>query len=238
MPLEPGYGETPVPGDEAQLLTPEAEVALGSSPTKVAIYDLEQGLQTTLTEDLTTAVVVGTETVSANGQYVVGAGVVLGPGRVDVATLISDAFLKALHHRLYADVWTWAGAYRATEVNIGVRPEQVAVELRTAMDDIRYRWEHTDDWTTRCLGIVVHAEAVRIHPFVDGNGRSSRLLADLVHIAAQLDGANDGEAAEVPLVEYDWDVDKRRYVELLRQYDRHRDPTDLISFVPVRAFGA
>ncbi|MGL5865057.1 MAG: Fic family protein [Dermatophilaceae bacterium] len=237
MPLEPGYGETSVPGDEVQWLTPEAKAALGSSATKVAVYDLEQGLQAPVTEDLTAAVVAGTETVSADGQYVVGAGVVLGRGRVDVATLISDVFLKALHHRLYADIWTWAGAYRTTEVNIGVPPEQVAVELRNAMDDLRYRWEHTDDWTPRDLGIVVHAEAVRVHPFVDGNGRSSRLLADLVHIAAQLDDENGDEAAEPGLAEYDWDVDKRRYVELLRQYDRSRDLTDLVSFVPTRPFG-
>lgn len=59
-------------------------------------------------------------------------------------------------------------------------PERVAVELRTSMDTIRYRWEHTSDWTARELGIIVHAEVVRIHPFVDGNGRSTRLLADLV----------------------------------------------------------
>lgn len=53
------------------------------------------------------------------------------------------------------------------------------------MDTIRYRWEHTSDWTARELGIIVHAEVVRIHPFVDDNGRSTRLLADLVFMAAQ-----------------------------------------------------
>ncbi|RDH80334.1 hypothetical protein DVS77_00460 [Mycolicibacterium moriokaense] len=68
-----------------------------------------------------------------------------------------------------------------------------------------WRWKHTTDWTARQLGIVVHAEAVRIHPFVDGNGRA-RPLADLVFAAAQ----NPAEQ------QYDWDVDKPRYTAQLR----------------------
>ncbi|MBL7325420.1 Fic family protein, partial [Escherichia coli] len=48
-----------------------------------------------------------------------------------------------------------------------------------------YRWVHTDDWTGRQLGIVVHADLVRIHPFTDGNGRTTRLLADLVYATVQ-----------------------------------------------------
>lgn len=83
-------------------------------------------------------------------------------------------------------------------------------------------WEHTDDWTPRQFGVAVHAELVRIHPFVDGDGRATRLLADLVFLAAQ-----DAETPEL----YDWSLDKRRYIELLREYDRHRDPAPLAAFV-------
>ncbi|MGK2882612.1 MAG: Fic family protein [Mycobacterium sp.] len=49
-----------------------------------------------------------------------------------------------------------------------------------------YRWEHTDDWTPRQLGLVVHAETVRIHPFTDGNGRTTRILTDVVFAAVQV----------------------------------------------------
>lgn len=102
-------------------------------------------------------------------------------------------------------------------------PEQIAVELRTALDNIAYRWQHTDDWTPRQLGIAVHAEIVRIHPFIDGNGRATRLLADLVHAAAQ----------DPTEHQYNWDVDKKQYIALLRRYDTTRDVTDLASFVDV-----
>jgi fido (protein-threonine AMPylation protein) len=105
----------------------------------------------------------------------------------------------------------------------GVAPERIAIELRTALENIGYRWEHTADWTPRELGIVAHAEAVRIHPFTDGNGRTTRLLADLVFITAQ-------DPAEF---QYNWDVDKRRYIELLRDFDQNRDVTDLAAFIGI-----
>jgi fido (protein-threonine AMPylation protein) len=105
--------------------------------------------------------------------------------------------------------------------------EQVAVELRNAIDNIRHRWSQTNDWTPRELGMVVHAETVRVHPFADGNGRTTRLLADLAFIAAQ------GQAEYC----YDWDVDKMRYIDLLRAFDVHRDARELAAFVGVQPIG-
>lgn len=142
--------------------------------------------------------------------------------------LLTDHFVRELHQRLYGDIWAWAGIYRKHELNIGVAPELIAVELRGSLETIRYRWQHTDDWTARELGIAAHAESVRIHPFSDGNGRATRLLADLLYIAAQ--------ESDTPL-RYMWDLDKRRYISLLRQYDGHRDPRPLAAFIGVRALG-
>lgn len=41
MGLTPGYGETPLEGDELESLNPEVLRNLGESFTKSAIYDLE-----------------------------------------------------------------------------------------------------------------------------------------------------------------------------------------------------
>ena len=203
MPLVPGYGETPVSGDELDALLPSARELLGAPITRAAVYDLEQAVQEQVVEEQVTAVL---------------------EGRVRLDALLTDSFLRDLHAQLYQDEWSWAGLLRKSELNIGVAPEQVAVELRASMDTIRYRWEHTSDWTARELGIVAHAEAVRIHPFVDGNGRSTRLLADLVFVAAQ-----DGEAIQ----QYDWEIDKTRYIGLLRKYDASRDIRELAAFIPI-----
>lgn len=207
MPLTPGYGETPLPHDELTALLPEVVEVLDKPVTRAAVYDLEQGLQDWLFDELMPSAL---------------------DGSLPLNELLSDYFVRGLHARLFGPVWNWAGRWRRLELNIGVAPEQIAVELRNALDTIAYRWERTEDWTPRQLGIVVHAETVRIHPFVDGNGRTTRFLADLVFAAAQ----------NPTQLQYDWDLDKTRYIELLRAYDGHRDVADLAAFIGVEPIEA
>ncbi|PWJ45162.1 Fido, protein-threonine AMPylation domain-containing protein [Quadrisphaera granulorum] len=207
MPLQPGYGETPVPDEELRWLQPQVRELLGSAVTLLDIYDYEQAIQQDLTQTQLSSVIAGD---------------------LGVSSLLSDTYLRHLHRSLYNDIWQWAGTYRRHEINIGVAPELVAVEVRQGLDSIAYRWEHTDDWTPRVLGMAVHAEIVRIHPFTDGNGRTTRLLADLVFAAAQ--------GTESPDL-FDWDVDKADYIALLRQYDRTRDPTGLASLIGCKPLG-
>lgn len=202
MPLTPGYGETPLPHDELTALIPEVADVLGEPITRAAVYDLEQGLQDRVFDELMPSAL---------------------DGSLPLDEILSDYFVRDLHMRMFGPVWNWGGRWRRLELNIGVAPEQIAVELRSALDTIAYRWEHTDDWTPRQLGIVVHAEIVRIHPFADGNGRTTRFLADLVFAAVQ----------DPTELQYDWELDKTRYIELLQAYDGHRDVADLAAFIGV-----
>jgi fido (protein-threonine AMPylation protein) len=202
MALTPGYGETPLPHDELTELLPQVVDVLDKPITRAAVYDLEQGLQDQVFDELIPLAL---------------------DGSLRLDELLSDYFVRDLHTQLFGPVWNWAGRWRRLELNIGVAPEQIAVELRNTLDTIVYRWEHTDDWTPRQLGIVVHAETVRIHPFTDGNGRTTRFLADFVFAAV----LNPTE------LQYDWELDKTRYIELLRAYDGHRDVADLADFVGV-----
>lgn len=203
MPLQPGYGETPLSGDELDALLPHVVTTLGMPVSKADIFDLESAGLQDVAEGLITDVFNGDLTLDE---------------------LLTDQFLRDLHRQLYGDIWTWAGRWRSSEINLGVAPEQIAVDLRTTMDNIRYRWGNTNDWTARELGIATHAEGVRVHPFADGNGRATRLHADLVFIAAQ----------DSPTHQYDCDVDKRRYIKLLRDFDRGRDVTDFAAFIGIR----
>lgn len=207
MDLSPSYGETPLDPDELDSLVPSVQELIGVPPLKSTVYDVEQAIQQEVSEHLMSSVV---------------------EGLLGVEELIADEFVRDLHARLYGDVWVWAGRTRVREINIGVAPEQVLAELRSSLDTIRYRWENTSDWNARELGMACHAETVRIHPFADGNGRTTRLLADLVFVAAQ-----HGEVLE----EYDWAVDRVRYIALLKEFDQHRDPRPLAAFVAVRSFG-
>lgn len=205
MTVEPSYGETPVSDDEAAALQSPVASLLGNPPLKAEIYDLEQTILGDVAAELLAE--------SFSGE--------LGP-----ADLLADAFVVDLHRRLYADIWTWGGTLRRREVTIGVAPEQIAVQLRSSLDSYLYRWEQTTDWTPRQFAMAVHAETVRIHPFVDGNGRTTRLLADLVFAAVQ---SEDGSTQL-----FDWDVDKPTYISLLRAFDQDQDPGPLAEFIPVR----
>lgn len=208
MSLTPGYGETPVDPEDLDALTPSARAELGDDPTKAELYDYEQAILIEVRDTLIEQIV---------------------DGALSLDDLLADHFLRGLHGMLYRDIWAWAGRLRSRELNLGVAPEQIAVELRSSLDTIRWRWEHTSDWTARVLGIAVHAETIRVHPFVDGNGRSTRLLADLVFFAAQPEDA--------PIEEYDWAIDKAEYIRLLREHQVTRDPAPLAAFIPVRSFG-
>jgi Fic family protein len=107
-----------------------------------------------------------------------------------------------------------------------VAPEQIPAETASSLDKLIYRWRNTADWSSRQIGISVHAEILRIHPFADGNGRTSRLVADLVFLSTQ-----DNDSVYL----YEWRIDKPRYISLLREYDQHRNPRFLAEFIPIRS---
>ena len=50
--------------------------------------------------------------------------------------VFTEEFLKALHKRMYGNVWAWAGEFRKTNMNIGVDKWQIPTELRTLLDDV------------------------------------------------------------------------------------------------------
>jgi fido (protein-threonine AMPylation protein) len=190
-------------------LLPQTRQRLDEPVSKAAVYDLEQGIEAQVREEPIPEVL---------------------SGERSPASLLDVRFLRELHGQLYGDIWSWAGVFRTQELNIGIDPWLISVELRNSTDNLGYRWQHAGDWTPRQLGIASHAEAVGIHPFVDGNGRSTRMLADLVYVAAQFVVA--GNDAEILI--YDWQVEKASYISLLRDYDQHRDPSQIAAFIPVQ----
>ncbi len=207
MVFDPDYGEALATDDERAALTSEARELLGDPVRKADLYDLEQQIQSQVADDLLRLVLDGT---------------------LSVTDLLNDHFVRELHRRMYAPVWTWGGRQRSRETNIGIAPGQISVAFRDALQDLRYRWETAHDLTARELGISAHAALVHVHPFVDGNGRTTRLLADLVFVSAQ---------DEDVMLAYDWEFDRDSYIRRLREYDQTRDASALIDFVPVVEIG-
>jgi Fic-DOC domain mobile mystery protein B len=92
--------------------------------------------------------------------------------------LLAYGFMMELHSRMFGDVWTWAGSPRRRETNIGVAPQLIPSQSMQTLDDARF-WHAEKVFELDELAIRIHCRLVRVHPFVNGNGRCTRLMADL-----------------------------------------------------------
>ena len=78
---------------------------------------------------------------------------------------------------MFGKVWKWAGTVRTCDLNIGVPWQQVEASLFDLTRDLAF-WEQ-GDLDPLEQGVLLHHRAVQIHPFLNGNGRWARLLANI-----------------------------------------------------------
>lgn len=90
----------------------------------------------------------------------------------------TESYVRELHRRMFDQTWKWAGRYRTSEKNIGIAYYQIREALVALLSDVRYWIEHAT-FEPDELAIRFHHRLVLIHPFVNGNGRHARLMADV-----------------------------------------------------------
>ncbi len=100
-------------------------------------------------------------------------------GKVKKETMLYEDYVKLLHKKMYGNVWAWAGEFRKSNKNIGVDRHQVAVELRALLDDCKF-WIANKTYPPDEIAIRLKHRLVQIHCFSNGNGRHSRMMADLI----------------------------------------------------------
>lgn len=93
--------------------------------------------------------------------------------------ILSESFIQELHKRMYRNVWRWAGEYRKTNKNIGVDKLEIPIALRTLIDDASY-WLENNIYDPEEFAIRFKHRLVSIHCFPNGNGRHSRMIADII----------------------------------------------------------
>jgi Fic-DOC domain mobile mystery protein B len=93
--------------------------------------------------------------------------------------LLTEEFIKKLHKKMYNKVWKWAGTFRKTDKNIGVLWWQVNIELKQLLDDVNF-WITNKTFSEEEVAIRFKHKLVAIHCFPNGNGRHSRLMADIM----------------------------------------------------------
>jgi cell filamentation protein len=109
----------------------------------------------------------------------------------DGAVAADDLDARALHRRLFSDVYEWAGSYRVCELRLGdeIFAPQSSVQRRMnrverAARALAAAAEESDDALADGLASL-YAEYNYVHPFRDGNGRTGTLL---LHTVATLRG--------------------------------------------------
>ncbi|MES2286494.1 MAG: mobile mystery protein B [Bacteroidota bacterium] len=93
--------------------------------------------------------------------------------------IISEDFVKELHKRMFGDVWEWAGKFRISEKNLGIKYHLIGTSLKQLNDDCLF-WINNGTFSEDEIAIRYKHQIVNIHCFANGNGRHSRLMADII----------------------------------------------------------
>ena len=90
----------------------------------------------------------------------------------------SYEWFMTLHADMFGDVWDWAGKFRHVELSIGIKAYLVSTEIKKLVDDLEF-WHENKSFEVVEIASRLHHRAVQIHPFLNGNGRWSRMLANI-----------------------------------------------------------
>lgn len=96
-----------------------------------------------------------------------------------VENILNEGFVLNLHKMMLGDVWKWAGKFRTSNKNIGIDKLLISTHLYQLNEDCKF-WIENKTFEPDILAIEYKHRIVKIHPFANGNGRHSRLMADII----------------------------------------------------------
>lgn len=129
--------------------------------------------------------------------------------------MISTAIIKALNVHAISCLHVNAGEYRPCPVNVGqfIPPDHYRVEelMNAFVNEVNFAWQTTD---TMALAAFVLWKLNRIHPFINGNGRTARALCYYV-VCVKSGGLLPGSVTLPELIRRD----RQEYVQHLQAAD-------------------
>ena len=141
-----------------------------------------------------------------------------------IKNLLSEEFIIQVHQRMFGLVWNWAGQFRRTETNLGMDWTKIRIELRQLVADVNFWMEH-QSYLPDEAAIRFKHRLVSIHCFPNGNGRHSRIMADL--ICQHVFDSKKFSWGQSSLVEPS--AQRTEYLKALKLADKG-DYSELISF--------
>jgi cell filamentation protein len=135
---------------------------------------------------------------------------------LDSEIQFSTQLILEIHRLAFSELYDWAGKWRTTIVMVGQleppQPTQVLQLMYQFIDNLNFKianstasQDHLD-----CLAFA-HYEFVRIHPFNNGNGRTGRIVMNLVAL----------KCGYKPLELYHREGDSRKiYIDAMKSADK------------------
>ena len=122
--------------------------------------------------------------------------------------------IKTWHRRWLGNIYEWAGDERSVNMSKGDFHFAAAAQIPQLFNKFESDYlncytpctDLSDDDLIEAVAII-HIEFILIHPFREGNGRLSRLLADVMAVQAGLQ----------PLDYSSWDENKNEYFSAIQQ---------------------
>lgn len=96
----------------------------------------------------------------------------------DVSSWFHIGELRTIHRAMFGRVWGWAGKLRKSVTSIGVAPNQIPARMAELYEEVVSWSKEPVELTFIEKSARIHHRLVYIHPFENGNGRFSRMIAD------------------------------------------------------------
>lgn len=149
--------------------------------------------------------------------------------------IFTSETILSIHKDLTKDLLNnpkYEGKFRDTRVFIGNLHTQKINYMPPDAYKVPYLVEELLDWLNNStdemypviIAGIIHYELVRIHPFVDGNGRTGRLMATLILSIHKFNIDN-----YFTLDEY-YNQDRQAYVDALNNADKTHDLTNWLEY--------
>lgn len=104
---------------------------------------------------------------------------------LEIETEFSTQLILEIHRIAFSELYDWAGTWRTTTVTVGQltppEPAKVLQLMYQFIDTLNFKIRNAENLQDHfdCLTFA-HYEFIRIHPFNNGNGRTGRILMNIV----------------------------------------------------------
>ncbi len=100
---------------------------------------------------------------------------------LDLDEPVDARLLLHLHRLAFGGLYEWAGKWRTEGTNIGIDAASIPFAIAQYGDEVSYRKSQVrGDADLLQLLAYAHHRLTQINPFSNGNGRSARLVTDLL----------------------------------------------------------